>query len=543
MPALLVRYPPGKARRFELSSSPLTVGRSEACDIHLPSEEISREHAHIWIDEHNRVLVQDRRSKNGTRVDTGEPFRNEVRVARRSIRVGEFELEIVEAPPADDTADTRVVFQPDPPSASGDASFFPPTRQLDLNTQRLALLMSLAERISGVFDRKQLLEQALDACCEALSFERGLIVIKTQRGDTEAPVTRNVQRDATGAYTVSRTLINRALLHGERAVVNNLATDMVGNISDSLVRFPICSALCVPILHREEILGAIYGDRITQASTYTNADVDFLAAIARQVGVGLSSLRLLNRHVDLQRMVEEIKQARTIQRRLLPAEPLRVGRVALAGYNEPSSDVGGDYFDYFTLEDGRVGLTIADVTGHGLPAALLMANFQAAVHVGLTAGASLAELAARLNRLVYRNTSPSVFITAIVGRLDPETGLVEYVNAGHPAPVVLHKKGAQLDLEGRALPFGIDQDESYETQTLTPVDGLSAALFYTDGLVEAADPQGQQLGYEAIADALARIADPSADAVMRAALDIVSAHLGEARNLDDLTLLALRWGD
>ncbi|NUN47259.1 MAG: HAD-IC family P-type ATPase [Candidatus Brocadiae bacterium] len=285
MPALLVRYPPGKTHRFELSSSPLTVGRSEACDIHLPSEEISREHAHIWIDEHNRVLVQDRRSKNGTRVDAGETFRNEVRVARRSIRVGEFELEIVEAPPADDTADTRVVFQPDPPTASGDASFFPPTRQLDLNTQRLSLLMSLAERISGVFDRKQLLEQALDACCEALSFERGLIVIKTQRGDTEAPVTRNVQRDASGAYTVSRTLINRALLHGERAVVNNLATDMVGNISDSLVRFPICSALCVPILHRDEILGAIYGDRITQASTYTNEDVDFLAAIARQVGV------------------------------------------------------------------------------------------------------------------------------------------------------------------------------------------------------------------------------------------------------------------
>lgn len=542
MPALLVRYPPGKTHRFELSSSPLTVGRSEACDIHLPSEEISREHAHIWIDEHNRVLVQDRRSKNGTRVDAGETFRNEVRVARRSIRVGEFELEIVEAPPADDTADTRVVFQPDPPTASGDASFFPPTRQLDLNTQRLSLLMSLAERISGVFDRKQLLEQALDACCEALSFERGLIVIKTQRGDTEAPVTRNVQRDASGAYTVSRTLINRALLHGERAVVNNLATDMVGNISDSLVRFPICSALCVPILHRDEILGAIYGDRITQASTYTNEDVDFLAAIARQVGVGLSSLRLLNRHVDLQRMVEEIKQARTIQRRLLPAEPLHVGRVALAGYNEPSSDVGGDYFDYFTLEDGRVGLTIADVTGHGLPAALLMANFQAAVHVGLTAGASLAELAARLNRLVYRNTSPSVFITAIVGRLDPETGLVEYVNAGHPAPVVLHNGGARLDMEGRALPFGIDQDERYETQALTPDDGLSAALFYTDGLVEAEDPQGQQLGYETVADALARVADPSADAVMRAALDIVSAHLGEARNLDDLTLLAMRWG-
>ncbi len=535
MAALLVRLPNGMSRRVDLSRKPITVGRSEHCDIQLPSEEVSREHAHIWLDERQRVIVADRKSKNGTRVDNADTFRNTQRIAARVIRIGDFELEIVGSAAG---AEQAVTFLADD-APTGEASFFPSTRQLDLNQQRLTLLMSLAERISGVFERKQLLEQALDACAEALGFDRGMIVLKTQRGDTEAPVTRNVQKDANGAYTVSRTLINRALLHGERAVVNNLATDMVGNISESLVRFPICSALCVPIQHRDETLGVIYGDRITQAATYSNEDVDFLAAIARQVGLGVANLRMLARHVDLQKVVEEIKRARDIQRNLLPAAPLTMDRAALAGYNEPSSDVGGDYFDYFPLDDGRIGFTIADVTGHGLPAALVMANFQAAVHVALTASEPLDVLGKRLNRLVVRNTAASVFVTAIVGRLDPKSGALEFVNAGHPGPFLI--KGSKIEpvTDGQALPFGIDPDESFTVQHLDAAREPRSVLLFTDGLIEAESPTGEQLGSEPVAQALSALPSPQPLDVLQVALDLVQRHLGDTKNRDDLTLLAL----
>lgn len=535
MPALLVRFPNGTTRQVELSKRPVTVGRSDHCDVQLPSEEVSREHAHVWLDEQQRVVVLDRKSKNGTRVDAGDAFRGVQRYALRTIRIGDFDLEIIGAPGG---ADQPISFINDD-GPTGEASFFPSTRHLDLNQQRLTLMMSLAERISGVFERKQLLEQALDACVEALGFDRGMIVLKTQRGDTEAPVTRNVQKDANGAYTVSRTLINRALLHGERAIVNNLATDMVGNISESLVRFPICSALCVPIQHRDEILGVIYGDRVTQAASYSSEDVDFLAAIARQVGLGVANLRMLARHVDLQKVIEEIKRARDIQRNLLPATPLQVARAALAGYNEPSSDVGGDYFDYFPLDDGRIGFTIADVTGHGLPAALVMANFQAAVHVALTADEPLDALGARLNRLVVRNTAASVFVTAIVGRLDPRTGELEFVNAGHPGPIIIRRAATEAVTDGQALPFGIDPDEAFHVQRLKPGGEPWSVLFYTDGLIEAENPVGEQLGAEPVAQALAAGDAPPPQAVLQATLDIVQRHLGDAKNRDDLTLLAM----
>lgn len=541
MPHLIVHTREGTSRTVEVSRHPLTLGRAETCDIVLPHDgEVSREHAQVWLDEDGRVLVADKDSKNGTRVDDGDPFHNAVRPAVRSIRIGEYQLELVGAQPYV-LHESQVRFQPDVPSHTDNTRYFPSTRGLDLNQQRLALLMSLTERIGGTFEPKQLLEQALDACCDALGFERALIALKTARGEPELPVTRNMQRDETGAYKVSRTLINRALVEGQRAIVNNPAIDLVDNLSESLVRFPICSALCVPILHRDKILGVVYGDRVTRASSYTPEDVDFLAAIARQVGVGLENLRLFQAHVETERLKTELKQARTIQQDLFPAKSLRLGRVVLAGHNEPSEAVGGDYYDYFELGGGCAGLIIADVTGHGLPAALVMAHLKGAVRVALTARDPLRDVACRLNRMMYGSTRSNVFITAILGRIDTATGAIEYVNAGHPAPLLVHRDRIESGIDGHALPFGIEPDEEYAVQRIEPQPDLDAALFYTDGLIEAANPAGKLLNVAPVADALLATPARTPEALLKALLALVRRHVGPGKNSDDLTLMALQY--
>ncbi len=257
--------------------------------------------------------------------------------------------------------------------------------------------------------------------------------------------------------------------------------------------------------------------------------------------MGLSNLRLFERYLDMQRMVAELRQARAIQQRLLPAESLTAGRVIVAGYNEPSSAVGGDYFDYVPLADGRIGLVIADVTGHGLPAALMMANFQAAVHVALTDDSPLPAVAARLNRLICRNTATSVFITAIFGRLDPRTGLVEYVNAGHPAPLLLRHDRIEELPDGQALPLGIEPDEQYSVQAIEPAADLEAALLYTDGLIEAPNATGALLNLPPLVAALERTRPRTVDTLLHASLTVVNDHLGNSKNPDDLTILALQY--
>ncbi|HRS29204.1 MAG: SpoIIE family protein phosphatase [Phycisphaerae bacterium] len=541
MAALVIYGADGRQGVWQLSQKPLTLGRAENCDIVLRFDgEVSREHARVWLDETGTVLVADLGSKNGTSVDAGETFRNETRPAYRSIRIGGQEVTIRGAlrPPA--SAETRVAFVADAPERLTQSHFFPSTKRLDLSEQRLSLLMGLGQSLSGAFERKQLLEQALDACCQALQFERCLIVLKTPRGEPESPVVRNVERDETGAFKVSRTLINRALLHGERAVVNNPAVDLVGNITDSLVRFPICSALSVPIMQRDEILGAIYGDRVTRAATYSTQDVDFLAAIAQQVGVGLANLRLLQDYVRLQKVDAELSAARKIQRDLLPAAPLAAGCVLIDGYNEPSSEVGGDYFDYFPLDDTHVGFVIADVTGHGLPAALLMANFQAAVHVALTPDTPLPEIAARINRLVCQNTAGSSFITAVLGKVDCRSGAMDYVNAGHPAPLLPGCANAGPDDRHNSLPLGIDPGEDFRVEKLNPAEHAGVVLFYTDGLTELNNPAGDMLGIEAVRDALQKLPAASTELALRAALALARHHRGHAKGSDDLTLLAIQ---
>jgi len=540
VPAIIIRSPSGEEHRLELSSRPILLGRAEDCDFVLRNDvEVSRHHAEIWADERGRVIVADRGSKNGTRVDDGETFRGTQRIAQECIRLGEHVIHIIGARPQPSGSE-RVVFAADVPAPAGaDTQFFPSSRGFNLSQQRLTLLMQLTERIGGAFERKQLLEQALDACCEALGFERGLIVLRTPRGETELPVTRNVERDEGGAFKVSRTLINRALVHGERAIVNNPATDLAGRMTESLMRFPICSALCVPILNRDEILGVIYGDRITQGAPYQPEDVDFLAAIAQQVGIGLANLRLFQTHVESQRMYAELERARVIQKRLLPRQPLQIGRVRIEGFNQPSSAVSGDYFDYFPLEDGRVGVIIADVSGHGLPAALVMANLQSAVRVALAGDTDLPRLVSRLNRLICQNTSSTEFVTAVIGTVDPNTAEVDYVVAGHPTPIAVRPDGAAaLDPPG-SLALGIEPNERYEVARVAPGDGVGALLFYTDGLTEAGQERGNPMGLKPLLQALQNLKAPSTDSMIRAACSVVRAHLEPVAPADDMTLLAL----
>lgn len=541
MPQIIVRNRNGGLQTATLARDPIKVGRAEHCQVVLRNDgEVSREHIEIWLGDGGRVMVADLNSKNGTRVDNSEPFRNATRVAQRRVYVGEHEIEI--RSDQDDSTQTVVFSLDENQTTMGGTHYFPSSQRLDLNQKRLELLISLGERLGGTFERRQLLEQAIDTCVEALSFERALIALKTARGEPEHPVTRNMQRDENGAFKVSRSLINRALIDGERAIVNNVATDLAGNITESLVRFPICSALCVPIMHKDEILGVVYGDRVTVGATYKPRDVDFFAAIAQQVGVGLVNLRMAQEQLRTQRILAELEHARTIQRLLLPPAPLRSGNVTIEGYNEPSSAVGGDYFDYFEMDDGRVCAIIADVTGHGLPAALLMANLQAAVRVGMTHQTRITELMRRVNRHVCTSTASEVFITAILAVIDVNTGLIEMINAGHPTPLIVGKTVRPLTDEQNSLPLGIDPEDSYHVIHIEPDSHLNGLLLYTDGMSEAAAPNNALLGFEPVAESLASLSDRSAGNLIRSARTVVKRHLDGLAAVDDMTFLAIQFG-
>ena len=161
--------------------------------------------------------------------------------------------------------------------------------------------------------------------------------------------------------------------------------------------------------------------------------------------------------------------------------------------------------------------------------------------MALSADVPLGAVAAQLNRMMVSNTRSSVFITAILGRVDAASGVVEYVNAGHPAPVLLRRGRAQPEDDGHALPLGVEADEVYRVQRIEPGGDLDVALFYTDGLIEAADPAGKLLNLGPVEKTLATVPRHTTDAVLRALLALVHGHLGTAKNADDLTLMVLAY--
>ena len=262
-----------------------------------------------------------------------------------------------------------------------------------------------------------------------------------------------------------------------------------------------------------------------------------VAAAFNRMAVGLERGRQLE--IERQRIEDELALARRIQARLLPTGPPVVEGLELAGTSESAREVGGDYYDILPLGDGRVALVIADVSGKGVGAALLMSGFRASLLSQDLAGTDLAEVVGRLNQFLHRSVEPGKFVTAFLGLLDGRDGRLVYCNAGHNAPLLLGADGGVTLLEAGGLILGILEHSPYQTGEAVLEPGGRLVL-YTDGVTEAANETDEQWGEERLIELL-RSAPRSPCA------EVVTRIVGEVRRFegargasDDVTLIVAR---
>ena len=241
---------------------------------------------------------------------------------------------------------------------------------------------------------------------------------------------------------------------------------------------------------------------------------------------------------ERERFEQELVVARTIQQASLPKEVPELQDWQIAPYFRPAREVGGDFYEFFELDDGRVALVVGDATGKGVPAALVMTATCAFLGgVATASGASPGEVLARVNEVVLARIPPNMFVTCFYGVLDPKSGHLSYANAGHNLPCCCHEDAAS-ELVARGMPLGLMPGMSYEENETVLVPGESV-LFYTDGLTEAHNPQGEMFGTPRLRSLLSEHPMGGADLSVTL-LEELERFTGQGwEQEDDITLLTL----
>lgn len=303
-------------------------------------------------------------------------------------------------------------------------------------------------------------------------------------------------------------------------------------------------ALALPLRMQDVTRGVLLLGPKSSGEAYDAEDVDFLTALGQLALTAIESARGIEARLENERLEEELRLARDIQERLLPRDLPTAEGIELAALNLPSRFVAGDYYDAVTLDDGRLLVAIADVSGKGLPASLLMANLQACFQLMATSLSArtvdLPTATARVNRVIHRNTSITTFITFFWGMYDPADASFRFVNAGHNPPLLVRRDGRVETLDDGGLLLGVLADAPYE-QGEVVLDPGDAIVHFTDGVTEAwsgTDPD-DEFGEERLITALQQSQRISAVSILADIREAVKSHLAGGSLDDDLTIIVL----
>ncbi len=271
---------------------------------------------------------------------------------------------------------------------------------------------------------------------------------------------------------------------------------------------------------------------------FERSDERSLGMLANQAAIALENAHLHRQALEKERLEREAELAAEIQRRILPDRLPEIEGLELTGWNRPAREVGGDYYDLLPIDD-KLGAVVADVTGKGMPAALMVSTLHSALRLLLDRESLGPDLIARLNRHVYESSAPNKFITLLVALLDPETGGMSYVNAGHNPGFLVRASGDIEELPTGGMPLGLFPGGAFEGRELTLEIG-DLLCIYSDGITECASPEDEEFGEEKLCDLLLAARDEPLRAIVRQIDEAVTSFAAGLPQGDDQTLVLLR---
>jgi serine phosphatase RsbU (regulator of sigma subunit) len=545
---LEVVSPDGQRRYARITQTPFLIGRGAETGNHLQLSDrrISRNCAAIVI-EANRFYLEDRGQRRGL-------FVNNEKVESRELQDGDaitfglddsYEIVFRSSNSSVDQSVphllTRIEHITSSESVTGGL------RKLNELLEATALLHSqvpLDEALAYMLDKSVSLTDA----------DRGLLLEPDAGGAMKVKLARRsgALRLPPESLTPSQTAIQLALKQQSPVITEDLAqAEMDLQAAQSIVAQRLRAVVVIPLyaiarantqesmvnIKRGDLLGVLYMDSRRPAA-FSKLDRQILDALAGDAANILDNARLVERERERQRLEQEIDIARGIQQALLPRNFPDHPHFAVTGVNFPCLSVGGDYFDVFPLGEGRTAFLIADVSGKGLGAALLTTMLQGALS-GMTLGMDPARVFNHVNRFLCDHAEVGRYATMFFGILDEE-GHLEFINAGHPSPMLLRRGVPDEAFTEGSYPVGLVPEAEYTAACLKLEPGDTLILF-SDGVTEAMDPDDQLFGVPRLKKVLMGLPECPLDQIQKCVLEAVENFARGAHQADDLTLLIVRY--
>ncbi len=554
-PYLMFRDPDGNMTRVALENLPLTLGRRSTNEVQVLDPTVSRDHARLLRDD-NEFVIEDLGSTHGT-------FVNQQRVQRHvlgpndRIRLGGATNHLLTFRSGGEF--TMMIGTTGKVTTAEDRDGSAAATSRQDSTRNLEALLEISKALNSSLRLNDVLEKVMDAMIALTEGERCMMLLGGDADALEIAAQRNLTDDKSLSTKYSQSVVSAVFGNGQAQILTDVAEDEHFSAQQSIVGLHLRTVMCVPLRlshfardvdsdlgdfqtgsedDGQRILGVLYVDRRSPTRNFGDQDLSMLESFASHAAIAIDNARLYEEALEKRKMEDELRVANRIQRSLLLSDFPESDWYDVHALNVPSRGVGGDYYEFFETQFGTLGFAVGDVSGKGIPAAMLMATLQAAFLAAIQASEDLAFVCSHVNNFLVERTSPERYATFFVGLLRPD-GQLQFINAGHNPALLVRGDGEPQRLMGGGMPLGLFADRDYEIQTMELIAD-DVVVVFSDGVTEANNPDEEEFSEEALAKVVVADRNLDADGMGKAVFDAVADFSAGAPQHDDLTLMIVK---
>jgi len=534
-----------------LDGDKFIMGRNPDCGIVIPITSVSREHAQI-LRIQGKYFIEDKQSRNGTYVNNQAITGRTALKNNDKIRICDFLANFLDNQPGMDDEGEEDHEEEGDGTSTVEAMISHSSHMLleDQPAEKLRHMLEISANLSKTLELGSLLPKIVDSMFQLFRQADRCFLIQAEEGGKDGQqrlmprVVKARRSTEEGNARFSRSIVRRCLDTAQAFLSDDASRDDRIQLSQSVVDFRIRSVMCVPLCGAAgKAFGVIQLDTQDRSKKFTQEDLKLLWGVANQAAISMENARLHEDAVKRERLRRDLELAQQVQLSFLPKKLPEVPGYEFFAYYQAAQAVGGDYYGFIPMGEGRLAVAVGDVAGKGVPASLLMAKLSSDTRFSLLTEADLGQAVTKLNDLLYEFTSVADrFVTAAVAVVDSTTHQVTMVSAGHASPLLYRANGGTLEevvsKRVAGVPLGIMEGYPFESCQIVLEPGESLLIF-TDGVTDALDVSNKAFGMTGIQNALQGAGPATAKQLVEKLAKAVQVHAAGRDPFDDVTLVGM----